>query len=160
MRVVLIAMSAAILAIVLVVGLGRVEAASFPGDSLTKSGVPTVDVRYYRRHPSYYYRRRGGPSYTSRDCYNHDGEFVNCSACGQKRIGREACGASPTDKVRRATSKESNLACEKTAGRCAASRRCARCPLLALSRAQARSSQCLHLSPKGTFIVNQATSRL
>ena len=72
MRVVLIAMSAAILAIVLVVGLGRVEAASFPGDSLTKSGVPTVDVRYYRRHPSYYYRRRGGPSYTSRDCYNHD----------------------------------------------------------------------------------------
>ena len=58
MRVVLIVVSAATLAIVLVVGLGGgVEAASFPGDSLTNSGVPTVDVRYYRRHPSYYYRR-------------------------------------------------------------------------------------------------------
>jgi hypothetical protein len=66
MRVVLIAVSAATLAIVLVVGLGGVEAASFPGDSLTNSGVPTVDVRYYRRHPSYYYRRG------SRHCYNRD----------------------------------------------------------------------------------------
>ena len=66
MRVVLIAVSAATLAIVLVVGLGGVEAASFPGDSLTNSGVPTVDVRYYRRHPSYYYRR------VSRHCYNRD----------------------------------------------------------------------------------------
>ena len=35
--------------------------------------------------------------------------FVNCSACGQKRIGREACGASPIDKVRRTISKGSNL---------------------------------------------------
>ena len=59
MRVVLIAVSAATLAIVLVVGLGGVEAASFPGASLTNSGAPTVDVRYYRRHPSYYYRRGG-----------------------------------------------------------------------------------------------------
>ena len=67
MRVVLIAVSAATLAIVLVVGLGDVEAASFPGDSLTNSGVPTVDVRYYRGHPSYYYRRGG-----SRHCYNRD----------------------------------------------------------------------------------------
>src|SRR6188474_3315053 len=25
--------------------------------------------------------------------------FVNCSACGQKRIGREACGASPIGKL-------------------------------------------------------------
>ena len=67
MRVVLIVVSAATLAIVLVVGLGGgVEAASFPGDSLTNSGVPTVDVRYYRRHPSYYYRRG------SRHCYNRD----------------------------------------------------------------------------------------
>ena len=57
MRVVHIAVSAATLAIVLVVGLGGVEAASFPEDSLTNFGVPTVDVRYYRRHPSYYYRR-------------------------------------------------------------------------------------------------------
>ena len=72
MRVVLIAVSAATLAIVLVVGLGGVEAASFPGDSLTNLGVPTVDVRYYRRHPSYYYRRGGDPSYTSRHCYNRD----------------------------------------------------------------------------------------
>ena len=70
MRVVLIAVSAATLAIVLVVGLGGVEAASFPGDSLTNSGVPTVDVRYYRRHPSYYYRR--GDLYTYRHCYNRD----------------------------------------------------------------------------------------
>ena len=66
MRVVLITVSAATLAIVLVVGLGGVEAASFPGDSLTNSGVPIVDVRYYRRHPSYYYRRG------SRHCYNRD----------------------------------------------------------------------------------------
>ena len=72
MRVVLIAVSAATLAIFLVVGLGGVEAAPFSGDSLTNSGVPTVDVRYYRRHPSYYYRRRGGSSYTSRHCYNRD----------------------------------------------------------------------------------------
>ena len=72
MRVVLIAVSAVTLAIVLVVGLGGVEAASFPGDSLTNSGVPTVDVRYYRRHPSYYYRWGGDPSYTSHHCYNRD----------------------------------------------------------------------------------------
>ena len=70
MRVVLIAVSAATLAIVLVVGLGGVEAAPFSGDSLTNSGVPTVDVRYYRRHPSYY--SAGGPSYNSRRCYNRD----------------------------------------------------------------------------------------
>ena len=95
MRVVLIAVSAATLAIVLVVGLGGVEAASFPGDSLTNSGVPTVDVRYYRRHPSYYYRR-GSPVTVITVT-----RFVNCSACGQKRIGREACGASPIAKVRR-----------------------------------------------------------
>ena len=70
MRVVLIAVSATI---VLVVGLGGgVEAASFPGESLTNSGAPTVDARYYRRHPSYYYRRGGDPSYTSRHCYNRD----------------------------------------------------------------------------------------
>ena len=71
MRVVLIAVSAATLAIVLVVGLGGVEAASFPGDSLTNSGVPTVDVRYYRRHPSYYYRR-GRSVVHLRHCYNRD----------------------------------------------------------------------------------------
>ena len=59
MRVVPIAVSSATLAIVLVVGLGGVEAAYFPGDSLTNSGVPTVGVRYHRRHPSYYYRRGG-----------------------------------------------------------------------------------------------------
>ena len=98
MRVVPIAVSAATLAIVLVVGLGGVEAASFPGDSLTNFGVPTVDVRYYRRHPSYYYRRGGDPSYTSRHCTTAT-RFVNCSACGQKRIGREACGASPIAKI-------------------------------------------------------------
>ena len=66
MRVVLIAVNAASLAIVLMVGLGGVEAASFPGDSPINSGAPTVDVRYYRRHPSYYYRRRED------HCYNRD----------------------------------------------------------------------------------------
>ena len=100
MRVVLIAVSAATLAIVLVVGLGGVEAASFPGDSLTNSGVPTVDVRYYRRHPSYYYRR-GEIHRTPPVTVTTATRFVNCSACGQKRIGREACGASPIAKVRR-----------------------------------------------------------
>ena len=90
MRVVLIAVSAATLAIVLVVGLGGVEAASFPGGggSLTNSGVPTVGVRYYRRHPSYFFSRGGDPSYTSVTVTTAT-RFVNCSACGQKRIGRE-----------------------------------------------------------------------
>ena len=95
--------------IVLVVGLGGgVEAASFPGDSLTNSGVPTVDVRYYRRHPSYYYRRGGDPS-TPPVTATTATRFVHYSACGQKRIGRKVCGASPIAKVRRTISKGSNL---------------------------------------------------
>ena len=47
------------------------EAASVPLDGLTTSGLPTIDVRYYRYPPSYYYRGRH-PSYVSRHCYNRD----------------------------------------------------------------------------------------
>jgi sugar/nucleoside kinase (ribokinase family) len=66
-------LAAATLATALGIGVGNVEAASFALDSLANSGVQTVDVRYYRRHPSHYYYRRGGdPSYTSRHCYNRD----------------------------------------------------------------------------------------
>jgi hypothetical protein len=55
-------LAAATLATALGIGVGNVEAASFALDSLANSGVQTVDVRYYRRHPSY----------TSRHCYNRD----------------------------------------------------------------------------------------
>ena len=65
-------LAAATLATALGIGVGNLEAASFALDSLANSGVQTVDVRYYRRHPSYYYRRGGDPSYTSRHCYNRD----------------------------------------------------------------------------------------
>lgn len=65
-------LAAATLATALGIGVGNVEAASFALDSLANSGVQTVDVRYYRRHPAYYYRRGRDPSYTSRHCYNRD----------------------------------------------------------------------------------------
>ena len=109
MRVVLIAVSAATLAIVLVVGLGGVEAASFPGASLTNSeklqqsmSVTTVGIRRTTTVTGEIHRT---PPVTVTTATR----FVNCSACGQKRIGREACGASPIDKVRRTISKGSNL---------------------------------------------------
>jgi hypothetical protein len=62
--------AAATLATILGIGVGHVEAASFAFDSLASPSVQTVDVRYYRRYPSYYYRRWGDPSNTH--CYNRD----------------------------------------------------------------------------------------
>jgi len=64
--------AAAMLATVLGLGVGNVEAASFALDNLANPGVQTVDVRYYRRYPPYYYRRWGDPSYTAGHCYNRD----------------------------------------------------------------------------------------
>ena len=49
---------------------GIAEAASAPLDGLATSGLPTIDVRYYRRYPSYYRGRRS--SYTSSHCANRD----------------------------------------------------------------------------------------
>jgi len=54
--------AAAMLASVLGIGVGNVDAASFALDSLANPDVQTVDVRYYRRYPPYYYRRWGDPS--------------------------------------------------------------------------------------------------
>ena len=45
--------AAAMLATVLGLGVGNVEAASFALDNLANPGVQTVDVRYYRRYPPY-----------------------------------------------------------------------------------------------------------
>jgi hypothetical protein len=61
--------AAATLATGLGIGGGNVEAASFALD-LASPGVQTVDVRYYRRYRSYYYRWWPDPSYTH--CYNRD----------------------------------------------------------------------------------------
>ena len=49
---------------------GNAEAASAPLDGLATSGLPTIDVRYYRRYPSYYRGRHS--SYTSSHCANRD----------------------------------------------------------------------------------------
>lgn len=65
-------LAAAPLAIVTVISVGNVEAASFPLESLVASGVKAVDVGYYRRYPPYYYRRWADPSYTAPHCYNRD----------------------------------------------------------------------------------------
>ena len=65
-------LAAATLATALGIGVGNVDAASFALDSLTNPDVQTVDVRYYRRYPPYYYRRWGDPSYTAGHCYNRD----------------------------------------------------------------------------------------
>ena len=59
------------------IGIGNTEAApSVLSDGLTTSSLPTIlptiDVRYYRRYPPYYYRRWGDPSYTAGHCYNRD----------------------------------------------------------------------------------------
>ena len=56
--------AAAMLAAVLGLGVGNVEAASFALDNLANPGVQTVDVRYYRRW--------GDPSYRAGHCYNRD----------------------------------------------------------------------------------------
>jgi hypothetical protein len=65
-------LAAATLATALGIFVGNVEAASFAFDSLASPDVQTVDVRYYRRYPSYYHRRWGDPSYTAGHCYNRD----------------------------------------------------------------------------------------
>src|SRR6476619_597004 len=92
-------LAAATLATFLGIGVGNVEAASFALNSLVNSGVQTVDVRQYRRHPSYYYRRGGEIRRTPPVTATTATRFGHCSACGQKRIGREACGASAIAKV-------------------------------------------------------------
>jgi hypothetical protein len=43
---------------------------SSANDTLANSGV--IDVGYYRRHPPYYYRWGGDPSYVARHCYDRD----------------------------------------------------------------------------------------
>ena len=52
------------------INVGNAEAASAPLDGLATSRLPTIDVRYYRRYPSYYRGRRS--SYTSSHCANRD----------------------------------------------------------------------------------------
>ena len=54
------------------INVGNAEAASVPLEGLTTSGLPTIDVRYYRQYPSSYYYRGRHPSYTSPHCYNRD----------------------------------------------------------------------------------------
>ena len=55
-------LAAATLATALGIFVGNVEAATFAFDSLASPDVQTVDVRYYRRYPSY----------TAGHCYNRD----------------------------------------------------------------------------------------
>jgi len=68
------------------INVGNAEAASVPLEGMTTSGLPTIDVRYYRQYPS----TEVGIHLTPPLTVTIATRFVSCSACGQKPIGREA----------------------------------------------------------------------